>query len=125
MGERHSKQPCGYYSVWFQALGGHLLGDHSPLRVEIFLPELGATQSIAEHIERASRELVRVEEGSLYPALHRLEHAGLLASEWRESENRRRARYYRLTARGRKQLAVEEERWRRLARGVENVLEFA
>ena len=65
---------------------------------------------IAEHIERASRELVRVEEGSLYPALHRLEHAGLLASEWRESENRRRARYYRLTARGRKQLAVEEER---------------
>jgi transcriptional regulator len=80
---------------------------------------------IAEHIERASRELVRVEEGSLYPALHRLEQAGLLASEWRESEHKRRARFYRLTARGRRQLAVEEERWRRLARGVENVLEFA
>lgn len=80
---------------------------------------------VAEHIERASRGLVRVEEGSLYPALHRLAQAGLLAGEWRESENRRRARYYRLTARGRRQLAVEEERWERLARGVANVLEFA
>lgn len=80
---------------------------------------------IAEHIERASRELVRVEEGSLYPALHRLEQAGLLAGEWRESEHKRRARFYRLTARGRRQLAVEEERWERLARGVQNVLEFA
>ncbi|HXU46813.1 MAG TPA: PadR family transcriptional regulator [Thermoanaerobaculia bacterium] len=80
---------------------------------------------IAVHIQEASRELLRVEEGSLYPALHRLEQAGLLAGEWRESENRRRARFYRLTAKGRKQLAVEAEKWRRLARGVAAVLEYA
>jgi transcriptional regulator len=80
---------------------------------------------IAVHIQAASGDLLRVEEGSLYPALHRLEQAGLLQGEWAESEKGRRARVYRLTAKGKKQLAVEEEKWQRLARGVAAVLEFA
>ena len=80
---------------------------------------------IAVHIQAASGDLLRVEEGSLYPALHRLEQAGLLKGEWNESEKGRRARFYPLTAQGKKQLAVEEEKWQRLARGVAAVLEFA
>ncbi len=80
---------------------------------------------IAVHIQAASGDLLRVEEGSLYPALHRLEQTGLIKGEWSESEKGRRARFYRLTAKGKKQLAVEEEKWRRLAQGVAAVLEFA
>src|SRR5690349_11696279 len=63
---------------------------------------------IAQHIQQVSREVLRVEEGSLYPALHRLELDFDIAAEWGVSENNRRARFYKLTARGRKQLAVEE-----------------
>lgn len=77
---------------------------------------------IASRIQQSSGDLLRVEEGSLYPALHRLEQEGLLASDWDQSENGRRARFYRLTARGKRQLAAEEERWDRLARGVAAVL---
>ncbi len=80
---------------------------------------------IASRIQEGSGNLLRVEEGSLYPALHRLEQAGLLEAEWDQSENGRRARYYRLSARGRRQLAVEEERWDRLSRGVAAVLKPA
>src|SRR5215470_1665118 len=68
---------------------------------------------IAAAVQRASDDLLRVEEGSLYPALHRLEQAGLLAAEWRPSETGRRAKFYRLTARGEAQLAESEARWRR------------
>ena len=80
---------------------------------------------IALHIQRVSDELLRVEEGSLYPALHRIEHAGWIASEWRTSKNNRRAKYYRLTPAGRKQLAREEEEWQRVVQGVSSVLGFA
>ncbi len=80
---------------------------------------------IASRIQEGSGELLRVEEGSLYPALHRLEQAGLLAAEWKASENGRRARVYGLTDRGHKQLAAEQERWDRLARGVAAVLQLA
>ncbi len=80
---------------------------------------------IASRIQEGSGNLLRVEEGSLYPALHRLEQAGLLEAEWDQSENGRRARYYRLSAHGRRQLAVEEERWDRLSRGVAAVLKPA
>jgi transcriptional regulator len=77
---------------------------------------------IAQRIQQDSDELLRVEEGSLYPALHRLEQAGLLTGEWRETDNGRRARYYGLTARGRRQLALERDSWERLSRGVALVL---
>lgn len=77
---------------------------------------------ITLHIQRVSSDVLRVEEGSLYPALHRMEQAGWISAEWRASENRRRARYYRLTAAGRKQLAEEEKNWARLTQAVAAVL---
>jgi PadR family transcriptional regulator, regulatory protein PadR len=80
---------------------------------------------IAVHIQQVSDEVLRVEEGSLYPALHRIEQAGWISSEWGRSENNHRAKYYRLTAVGRKQLAKEEENWDRLTRAVAKVLRFA
>jgi transcriptional regulator len=79
---------------------------------------------ITLHIEQVSDAILRVEEGSLYPALHRMEHEGWIAAEWGVSENNRRARFYRLTARGRKQLAAERENWTRIAGAVALVLEF-
>ncbi len=80
---------------------------------------------ITTHIQRVSRDLLRVEEGSLYPALHRLEEEGLIRSEWGITETNRRARFYALTAAGRKQLAAEQESWQRLTAGVAHVLRFA
>jgi transcriptional regulator len=76
-------------------------------------------------IHEASNYLLRIEEGSLYPALHRLETAGLLKAGWATSENNRRAKYYSLTARGRRQLAEEERNWQRVTEGVSRVLRFA
>jgi PadR family transcriptional regulator PadR len=80
---------------------------------------------IALHIQRVSEELLRVEEGSLYPALHRIEESGWITSEWRASENNRRAKYYRLTPMGRKQLARQEQSWQRIVQGVGSLLKFA
>jgi PadR family transcriptional regulator PadR len=80
---------------------------------------------ITLHIHKVSNEILRVEEGSLYPALHRMEQEGWIAAEWRASENNRRARYYSLSAKGRKQLAKEEESWARLTEAVASVLRFA
>jgi transcriptional regulator len=80
---------------------------------------------IAVRLHEASDDLLRVEEGSLYPALHRLEQDGLLRSEWQASETNRRARYYSLTARGRKRLAEQQANWERLTEGVARVLRFA
>jgi len=79
---------------------------------------------ITLHIQRISNEVLRVEEGSLYPALHRMEQEGWVSAEWGSSENNRRARYYRLTAAGRRQLAAEEMQWRRLTDAVASVLAF-
>jgi len=79
---------------------------------------------ITLHIQQISDQVLRVEEGSLYPALHRMEQEGWIAAEWGRSENNRRARYYRLTAAGRKQLAVEEEQWKNLTDAVARVLSF-
>lgn len=78
---------------------------------------------ITEIIERSSENLLSVNQGSLYPALHRLVRRGWIRSEWRITENNRRARYYELTPRGRAQLAVERAQWERLARGMELVLD--
>jgi PadR family transcriptional regulator, regulatory protein PadR len=79
---------------------------------------------ITLHIHRVSNEILRVEEGSLYPALHRMEQEGWISAEWKPSENNRRARYYSLTAKGRRQLAKEEASWARLREGVSSVLRF-
>jgi transcriptional regulator len=80
---------------------------------------------ITLHIEKISNEVLRVEEGSLYPALHRMEQEGWIAAEWGVSENNRRARYYRLTAAGRRQLAAEESKWQEITEAVGLVLSFA
>lgn len=80
---------------------------------------------IASHIERISDELLRVEEGSLYPALHRIEQLGWIRAEWKLSELGRQAKFYRLTRAGQRQLEAEEERWQKLMRGVSKVLRFA
>src|SRR6266404_7581608 len=78
--------------------------------------------TIAHVIGRRSEEVLLVEHGSLYPALHRLEDRGWITSFWGTSENNRKARYYRLTATGRKQLNVETSRWERVVRAVNQVL---
>ena len=80
---------------------------------------------ITLHIQQVSDKMLRVEEGSLYPALHRMEQEGWIAAEWGLSENNRRARYYKLTPAGRKQLAAEEKSWKRLTEAVARVLTFA
>jgi PadR family transcriptional regulator PadR len=80
---------------------------------------------ITLHIQMVSKDFLRVEEGSLYPALHRMEQDGWVSAEWGTSENNRRARYYQLTAKGRKQLAEEEKSWERLTQAVAHVLRFA
>jgi transcriptional regulator len=80
---------------------------------------------IVLHIQRASDELLRVEEGSLYPALHRMEQNGWIASEWALTETNRKAKYYKLTAPGRKQLQEAEENFEYLVKGVRAILRYA
>lgn len=80
---------------------------------------------MALHIERTSDELLRVEEGSLYPALHRMEQSGWIGSEWAQTETGRRAKYYRLTAAGRKRLDEAERDFEDLVKGVRAVLRYA
>ncbi len=80
---------------------------------------------ITNQLQRVSGRLLRVEEGSLYPALHRMEQQGWLRSEWGTTEKNRDARFYSLTPNGRKQLAQEEESWARLTDGVSRVLRHA
>ena len=81
--------------------------------------------AITEHIQRVSADLLRVEEGSLYPALHRMTQEGWLRAEWGLTEKNRQARFYALTPAGRRQLALEEESWARLCSGVRRVLQHA
>jgi len=80
---------------------------------------------IAQFIQQVSDEVLRVEEGSLYPALHRLEVDGVVASEWGQSENKRRAKFYRLTPLGRRQLVKEAANWDRLAGAIARVMQTA
>ena len=77
---------------------------------------------VGQRIQQLAEDMLTVEEGTLYPALYRIEQRGWVESEWGTSENNRRARFYRLTAAGRKQLGVEEEHWQRLVAGVGKVL---
>ena len=81
--------------------------------------------AISERIQQISQDVLRVNQGSLYPALHRLEHQGWIKAEWGVSELGRRARFYELTPTGRKQLEVETETWARLTGAIGRVLEMA
>ena len=90
------------------------------LRTLLFGPAHGHT--IAHAIEHASEAVLQVEQGSLYPALHRLEDRGWVTSSWGTSENNRKAKYYKLTPAGRKQLHVETSRWRQMVRAIGRVL---
>jgi PadR family transcriptional regulator PadR len=80
---------------------------------------------IVLHIQRASDELLRVEEGSLYPALHRMEQSGWIASQWALTETRRKAKYYKLTNAGKRQLQQAEKNFEHLVKGVRAILRYA
>ena len=90
------------------------------LRTLLFGPLHG--HGIATHIQRTSEDVLQVEHGSLYPALHRLEKNGWMTSKWEQTDRGREMRMYRLTARGRKQLAIEQSRWNELVRAMARVL---
>lgn len=79
--------------------------------------------AIAQRIQQISRDVLQVQQGSLYPALHRLENRGYLAAEWRSSDTGREAKFYRLTAKGRKQLKEETAGWARLAEAIQLILQ--
>lgn len=90
------------------------------LRTLLFGPAHG--HAIAKHIQRTSEDLLQVETGSLYPALHRLEAQGWIAASWEQSDKGKRARYYHLTARGKKRLAAEQSKWETFSRAMGLVL---
>src|SRR6202020_870306 len=81
--------------------------------------------AIAQRLQQVSRDVVQVPQGSLYPALHRLENRGVLASEWNETETGREAKFYRLTRKGRAQLETEAASWRRLSEAVGLILKMS
>ena len=81
--------------------------------------------AVAQRLNQISKEALQVQQGSLYPALHRLEKRGWLAAEWGESDNGRQAKFYKLSVKGRKQLASEESNWNRLAGAVSHILQTA
>lgn len=113
MGEKHG-------------LGGDLVqGTLDMLILQTLLRGAMHGYAIAEFIQQSSDDILRVEEGALYPALHRLELRGLLAAEWGVSDNRHRAKYYRLTASGRKYLAREASHWARLSSAISRVMQTA
>jgi PadR family transcriptional regulator, regulatory protein PadR len=81
--------------------------------------------AISERIQQISQDVLQVNQGSLYPALHRLEHRGWIDADWRVSELGRRAKYYRLTAPGRRQLAIEASEWERMSAAIGRVMKLA
>jgi PadR family transcriptional regulator len=81
--------------------------------------------AIAQRLQQVSRDVVQVPQGSLYPALHRLENRGLLAADWKETETGREAKFYRLTRKGRAQLDTETEGWRQLAEAIGLILKMS
>jgi PadR family transcriptional regulator PadR len=91
------------------------------------LSQLGSMHGygIVMHIERVSDELLSVEEGSLYPALHRMEQNGWVRAEWAVTESSRKAKFYTLSAAGKKQLAAREKNWEQVVRGVQAIMRFA
>ena len=99
-----------------------LQGTLDLLILRTLLPGPAHGHAIAKTIERSSEDVLTVEQGSLYPALHRLIKRGLIAAEEGTSENNRRAKFYRLTAKGRRQLTVETGKWDRLAGAIARIL---
>ena len=99
-----------------------LQGTLDLLILRTLLPGPSHGQSIAKHIQQTSEELLKVEAGSMYPALHRLEAKGWIAASWDLSEKGKRARYYRLTPRGRKQLVAEQSKWQAFSRAMGLIL---
>jgi len=102
-----------------------LQGTLDLLVLQALAPGPAHGHTIAQVIERGSEDVLQIEHGSLYPALHRLEDRGWIASFWGTSENNRRARYYRLTPAGRKQLAAQTARWEQLVRAIGRILKPA
>jgi transcriptional regulator len=102
-----------------------LQGTLDLLVLRTLLPGPAHGHAIARNIERNSEDVLQVEQGSLYPALHRLIKRGWIIAEEGTSENNRRAKFYRLTAKGRKQLSVETTKWERLARAITGILRAA
>ena len=100
-----------------------LLGTLDMLILRTLLGGAAHGHTIARVIEQTSDEVLQVEQGSLYPALHRLEDRGWVASYWGTSENNRKAKYYKLTAAGRKQLNVERSRWREIVAAIGRVMQ--
>jgi PadR family transcriptional regulator PadR len=104
----------------------HLLGQLDLLALRILSSGKSLHgYAIAERIQQLSEHALQVGEGSLYPALHRMDESGWIRSEWAPSDNNRRARYYRITAAGRRQLAAEEAEWLRTAQAITRVLRLA
>jgi transcriptional regulator len=99
-----------------------LHGTLDMLVLKVLAPGAQHGYGIASRLEQLSAEVLRVEEGSLYPALYRMEERGWITSEWAVTENKRRARFYRLTRTGRAQLEAETESWARLTAAVQGVL---
>ena len=93
------------------------------LKVVAFGPVHG--YGIAQRIRQISNDVLQVQQGSLYPALHRLEKRGWIAADWGESDNGRQARFYKLSAKGRRQLVAEEKSWNRLSEAVQLILDTA
>ena len=102
-----------------------LQGTLDLLVLRTLLPGPAHGHAIARNIERNSEDVLQVEQGSLYPALHRLIKRGWITAEEGTSQNNRRAKFYRLTAKGRKQLSVETTKWERLARAITGILRAA
>ena len=115
---RHKNMPRRESPLQFEMVQGTL--DMLILRTLALGPAHG--QTIAHAIERGSEEVLQVEHGSLYPALHRLENRAWIASFWGTSENNRKAKYYRLTPEGRKQLASQTSRWQQVVRAIGGIL---
>jgi PadR family transcriptional regulator PadR len=99
-----------------------LQGTLDLLILRTLLPGPSHGHAVAKHIHRTSEELLQVETGSLYPALHRLEARGWIAASWELSDKGKRARYYRLTAAGRRHLAAERSKWQAMSRAVGLIL---
>jgi transcriptional regulator len=95
------------------------------LLLRTLLPGAQHGWAISERVQQVSSDVLSIQQGSLYPALHRLERRGWIKSRWGTSENNRRAKYYELTRLGKKQLELETEAWRKLTAAVEQVLEGA
>ncbi len=125
-------ETSGYRVIYTKLFRGYLMAKNDlqgalDLLVLKTLAQTGEMHGygIVLHIQRASDELLRVEEGSLYPALHRMEQSGWIASEWAVTETKRKAKYYKLTAAGRRQLLEAEKNFEHLVKGVRAILRYA